>query len=83
MAPPAVFRIPTGRAITLKTREGKMKVRALGPTVPLGAFSLGAAGSSIRAALVGIARDQVFDNWLMNQERSALSWTTCRRDWLP
>ena len=60
-----------------------MQVRAIGPTVPLGAFSLGAARSSIRAALVRIGQGQVFDNWLMRQESSALAWTTCRRDWLP
>jgi len=83
MAPAAVFRVPTGRTVTLQTREGKMQVRAIGPTVPLGAFSLDAARSSIRAALVRIAQGQVFDNWLMRQESSALAWTTCRRDWLP
>ena len=83
MAPAAVFRIPTGRSVTLKTREGVLRVRATGPTAPLGAFAIEQASSSIRAALVRISQDQVFDNWLMQGESGALQETTCRRDWLP
>ena len=48
-------------------------MRALGPTAPLGAFSIQAATSAIRAALVRIAQDGVFDNWLMRRESSALA----------
>jgi len=83
MAPAAVFRIPTGKTATVNTREGVLHVRAVGPTAPLGAFALGRARSSIRAALVRASQDQVFDNWLMQREASALQMTTCRRDWLP
>lgn len=83
MAPASVFRIPAGRLVTLRTAEGVLRVRALGPTAPLGAFSLPVASASIRAALVRIAQDQVFDNWLMGRETSGLRWTTCRKDWLP
>lgn len=83
MAPAAVFRIPLGREVTLQTRNKTVQVRAVSPTAPLGAFTLPEASASIRAALVQIAQDQVFDNWLMRREASALAWTTCRRDWLP
>jgi hypothetical protein len=83
MAPASVFRISGDRAVTLNTSEGVFHVRALSPTAPLGAFSLSAARASIRAALGRIAQDQAFDNWLMHREASALSATTCRRDWLP
>jgi len=83
MAPASVFRIPGHRWVKLKTREGDLRVRALTPTAPLGAFSLPDASSSIRAALTRIAQDEVFDNWLISRENSALQWTTCRRDWLP
>ncbi len=83
MAPAMVFRIPAGRTVTLLSREKAIRVRALTPTAPLGAFSLAEASASIRAALVQLAQDQVFDNWLMRRESSALQWTTCRRDWLP
>jgi hypothetical protein len=83
LAPESIFRIPAHRFVTLKTKDGSVRVRALGPTAPLGAFSIRAATSSIRAALVRIAQEQVFDNWLMRRERSALAATTCRRDWLP
>jgi hypothetical protein len=83
LAPAPVFRI-SGRAwVKVKTRDGVLRVRALSPTAPLGAFSLSDAWSSIRAALVQHAQDAVFDNWLMRRESAALQWTTCRRDWLP
>jgi hypothetical protein len=59
------------------------KVRALGPTGPLGAFPFAQARPAIRAALIDSARDQLFDKWLMRRESSALAWTTCIRDWLP
>jgi hypothetical protein len=83
LAPASVFRIPGHRWVKLTTREGTLRVRALTPTAPLGAFSIADAGSSIRAALVRIAQDAVFDNWIMRRESSALQWTTCRGDWLP
>ena len=83
IAPASIFRIPARRSQKLKTSNGTFKVRALGPTAPLGAFALETATASIRAALVRIAQDQVFDNWLMQRESSALAATTCRRDWLP
>jgi hypothetical protein len=83
LAPAAVFSMPAHKLVTLKTQDGAVKVRALGPTAPLGAFSIQAAAPSIRAALVRIAQDGVFDNWLMRRESSALAGTTCRRDWLP
>jgi hypothetical protein len=83
LAPAAVFGIPAHKFVTLKTQDGPMKVRALGPAAPLGAFSIQAATASIRAALVRIAQDGAFDNWLMRRESGALAATTCRRDWLP
>jgi hypothetical protein len=83
LAPGSVFRIPAHRFVTLQTREGDLRVRALGPTAPLGAFAIDTASAAIRAALVKISQEQVFDNWLMQRESSALSVTTCRRDWLP
>jgi hypothetical protein len=83
LGPSAVFRIPAHRFTTLKTRDGAIRVRALGPTAPLGAFSIQSATAAIRAALVRISQDGVFDNWLMRRESSALAATTCRRDWLP
>ena len=83
LAPASVFRIAGHRWVKVKTREGEVRVRALTATAPLGAFSRSDAGSSIRAALVRIAQDEVFDRWLMSRENSALQWTTCRRDWLP
>ena len=83
IAPASIFRLPARRVTTLQTRDGRLRVRPLGPTAPLGAFSIQAATSAIRAALVRITQDGVFDNWLMQRESAALAATTCRRDWLP
>src|SRR5206468_5997299 len=51
-----LFTIPPGRFVTLKTREGTLRVRALSPPAPLGAFSLDTAAGSIRAALVHVPK---------------------------
>jgi hypothetical protein len=83
LAPASVFRLAGHGWVKLKTRDGELRARALTPTAPLGAFALDQAAPSIRAALIRIAQDGVFDNWLMRRESSALQWTTCRRDWLP
>ena len=74
LAPAPVFRISGHGWTRVKTRDGVIRVRALTPTAPLGAFSLGDAWSSIRAALVQDAQGSVFDNWLMRREsaRSAV-----------
>jgi hypothetical protein len=82
-APEQVFRLPTGKAVNMRTRTGVFHVRALGPSGPLGAYPFSLARPAIRAALIDIARDQLFDRWLMRRESSALAWTTCRRDELP
>ena len=83
VAPEQVFRLRPGKAVAVRTRTGMFKVRALGPTGPLGAFPFAQARPAIRAALIDSARDQLFDKWLMRRESSALAWTTCIRDWLP
>jgi hypothetical protein len=83
VAPAAAFRARAGKTVTYKVNGKPVQLRTLGPVAPLGAFSLGDARPAIRAALIRNAQDQVFDNWLMRQESSALQWTTCRRDWLP
>jgi hypothetical protein len=83
LAPESILRIPARKFVTLPTKDGPLRVRALGPTAPLGAFAIRTAAASIKAALVRISQGQVFDNWLMRRERSALAATTCRRDWLP
>ena len=83
MAPAPVFRIRGHHWVKLETREGELRVRALTAAAPLGAFSISDARSSIRAALMRISQDEVFDSWLMRRENSALQWSTCRRDWLP
>jgi hypothetical protein len=82
-APGQVFRIRAGRAVEVRTGTGIYKVRALGPTSPLGTFPLDQARSSIRATLMKAARDQRFDRWLMAKQVSAHSSTICRRDWMP
>jgi hypothetical protein len=82
-APGQVFRIPVGREVEVQTGTGTYKVRALGPTGPLGTFPIDQARSAIRATLMKSARDQRFERWLMSKQVSAHSYTTCRGDWLP
>jgi hypothetical protein len=83
IAPGQIFGLPVGRVVPVKTRSGKIKVRPLGPTLPLSAFPFDQARTAIRAALVESIRDHLFDRWLLLREGSALAWTTCRRDQLP
>jgi hypothetical protein len=83
VAPAQVFRLRPGRKVTIKTLEGKFKVRAKGFQLPLGVFPLAAAGSGIRAALISDARRRAFDTWFMQRQATALGWTNCRGDHLP
>jgi hypothetical protein len=88
LAPLKVFSLPGGVFAKLgngegKKGEGKLRVRPLGEELPLGAFPLGFARASIRAALVESAREAAFQTRLTAHETEALKRTTCARDELP
>ena len=49
----------------------------------LAELPLAKARRSIAAALVAIARDSAYQNWLLAREKSAIASTLCWRDQLP
>lgn len=83
VAPPQALTLPSNRWTAVMTMTGKYRVRPLGPTVPLGGLTQSQARGSIVAALLSDERAEGYANWLMAQQRVALSQTTCRRDKLP
>jgi hypothetical protein len=62
---------------------GDFKVKALGPTVDLAELPLAKARKPIVTALVSLARDTAYQNWLLGREKSVQSSTLCWRDQLP
>jgi hypothetical protein len=83
LAPAKVFSLPGGVFTKLANGRGKVRVRALGEALPLGAYPLSFARVSIRAALIESTRETKFQNWLTSHETEALRRTTCVRDELP
>jgi hypothetical protein len=83
VAPPRVFTLANGREATLRTMTGVFKVKALGPTVDLAELPLAKARKPIVTALVSLARDTAYQNWLLAREKSAQAATLCWRDQLP
>ena len=84
IAPASVLRLAVRPAFSrVFTAGGPVHVRALGPTLPLGAFPLPLARPAIGAALGEIARAEKFQAWLLARELEALHRTVCVRDELP
>ena len=83
VAPPQVFTLKPGKQTTLRTMTGVFKVRALGPTVSLAELPLAKARKPIATALVSLARDTAYQNWLLDREYALQAQTLCWRDQLP
>jgi len=83
LAPPPLFRVPTGRLSTVHAFDGSYAVRPLGRTVPLGALPLSRARPGIVAALRTFARGAAFERWTADRQAAALRQTICYRDDLP
>jgi hypothetical protein len=83
VAPPRVFALKSGQQTTVRTMTGVFKVKALGPTVDLAELPLAKARRPIVTALVSLARDTAYQNWLLGREKSAQAQTLCWRDQLP
>jgi hypothetical protein len=83
VAPPQVFTLKAGKQARLRTMTGVFKVKALGPTVSLAELPLAKARKPIATALVSLARDSAYQNWLLDREYGAQSQTLCWRDQLP
>jgi hypothetical protein len=83
LAPPPLFRVPTGRASVVRAFDGSYAVRPTGRTMPLGALPLSRARAGIVAALRAFARGAAFERWTTREQTSGLRRTTCARDDLP
>jgi hypothetical protein len=82
-APEAVFRVPAGRSVTVRTLEGRFTVRALDETTALGAISDGLARSAIERELRSEARVDAYASWSIAKQKGAASRLVCERDRLP
>jgi len=82
-APPQLMTLSSGRWAALWSPLGTVRVRPLGPPLPLGSLPLGNARAAIRAALVAQAQEARFPNWLMAAQKSAMPEAICWRDQLP
>jgi hypothetical protein len=83
VAPPRIFTLQQGRQATVRTMTGTFKVKALGPTVELAELPLAKARRPIATALLSLARDTAYQNWLLARQKSAQNATLCWRDQLP
>jgi hypothetical protein len=83
IAPPRVFTLKKGQQASLRTMTGVFKVKAIGPTVALAELPLSKARKPIRTALISLARDTAYQNWLLQREKSAQAQTLCWHDQLP
>lgn len=82
-APPSLFAIPSGRASTVRTMTGRLAVRPLDESRPLGSVPLTEARPAIAAALKQFARSEAAVRWSARRQEALLSRTICRRDDLP
>jgi hypothetical protein len=82
-APEALFRIPTGRSVTIQTAEGTFTVRALGATTALGALSSELARPAIVRELRSQRRSDAYSAWILRAQNSAEGRLVCERDRLP
>jgi hypothetical protein len=83
VAPPRVFTLKQGQQVTVLTMTGIFKVKALGPTVALAELPLTKARKPIVTALISLARDTAYQNWLLDRQTAAQADTLCWRDQLP
>jgi hypothetical protein len=83
IAPPRIFALARGQTATVPTMTGTFRVKAVGATIPLAELPLAKARQPIATALVSLARDAAYQNWLLARETSSLAATICWRDQLP
>ena len=83
VAPARLFTLPTGKAATLSTLTGTVRVTTLGDALQLGSIPASRARPAIAAALRSFARGKAFESWTITRQHGAQSTTTCLRDELP
>jgi len=82
-APQAAFRPPTGRAVTVRTVEGRFTLRALDRSQALAAVPLAVARPAIIRELVAERRAEAYAAWTLQKQKGAESRLVCERDRLP
>jgi hypothetical protein len=82
-APPRLMGLASGRWSALWSPLGPVKVRPLGPPMPLGSVPIGDVSQAIRVALAAQAREDRYPTWLTAAQRAAFPIATCWRDQLP
>ena len=82
-APPQLMNLSSGRWSALWSPLGTVRVRPLGPPLPLGSLPLGNVRQSIRAALIAQKREEYFPSWLTSAQKAAFPEAICWRDQLP
>jgi hypothetical protein len=82
-APVRLMGIPSQRWSAVWSPLGTVRVRPLGPPVPLGSVPLGRLRASIRAALVAQAKDARYPTWIAAQQSRSFAAAVCWRDELP
>jgi hypothetical protein len=80
---PRVFAISTGTEAAVDTIDGRFRVRALGPPLPLALVPRADAEAAARSALTRFSKQDVYSSWLETQEERLLASATCVRDRLP
>ena len=83
VAPPRLMGLSSGRWSALWSPLGVVRVRPLGPPLPLGSVPLANARQAIRAALIAQAREDRFPVWLTAAQEAAFPEAICWRDQLP
>jgi len=82
-APPQLMNLSSGRWSALWSPLGTVRVRPLGPPLPLGSLPLGNVRTAIRAALMEQAREEHFPVWLTAAQKAAFPEAICWRDQFP
>lgn len=83
LAPPQVFDLPAGKKTKIRTADGVYEVTARDETLPLGAFPMGVARTSLVAGLQEISRRQLFERWFTRPLNDRLKDLRCADDQLP
>ncbi|HEU6443676.1 MAG TPA: hypothetical protein VFL61_01315 [Gaiellaceae bacterium] len=83
LAPPQVFDLPAGMKVRIRTADGVYTVKATDDRMPLGAFPLGVARTSVVEALKETSRHRLFERWFTRPLNDRLKQLRCRDDQLP
>jgi hypothetical protein len=82
-APPRLMTLLSGRWAAVWSPLGTVRVRPLGPPLPLGTLPLGNAREAIRAALIAQAQEDRYPSWLTSAQQAAFPEAICWRDLMP